>query len=70
MWAALPLLLQHGIKLPDQSIDNAEPSEWIDNPLPNQIRYAYAFVYELNGVRRMLYPARIMIGFLESFWEY
>ena len=29
MWATLPLLAQHEIKLPPQSIDRIDPLEWV-----------------------------------------
>ncbi len=64
MWAALPLLMQHNMKLPDTNIDKVDPVGWVSGAEPNELEYSYSFNYKLNDADHMLYPARFMIVLL------
>lgn len=73
MWAALPLLTQHNIKFPEQTIDRTDSLNWVTGT--DKFALIDSFVYEINDADHMLYPARFMIallgvllGFLIFFW--
>ena len=75
MWAALPLLVQRNIDLPNMKIDSADPIMWIVSTKQDEWDYSHSFLYEMNDADHMLYPARFMIsllgvllGFLIFFW--
>jgi hypothetical protein len=62
MWAALPLLAQRNIKLPEQRIDRTDPLEWVSGS--EREEFIDSFVYKINDADHMLYPARFMIALL------
>ncbi|HUI07768.1 MAG TPA: glycosyltransferase family 39 protein [Verrucomicrobiae bacterium] len=61
MWAALPLLARHDIKMEVRVIDKVDPLAWIGTV---QFEFCHGFLYVMNDADRLLYPARFMIVLL------
>ncbi len=61
MWAALPLLARHGIKMDLSVIDTADPVSWAGLL---QFQFCHDFLYVFNDADRLLYSARFMIVLL------
>ena len=57
MWAALPLLLRHDIKMDVSVIDKIDPVSWVGIL---QFEFCHGFLYILNDADRLLYSARFM----------
>jgi hypothetical protein len=61
MWAALPLLLRHDIKMDVRVIDKIDPVSWVGIW---QFEFCHGFLYLLNDADWLLYTARFMIALL------